>query len=210
MTSIMKKFLPVLNIVIALAVVVLFVLFFTQKKGVSHKDNVLADSSGIELSADGLSIAWVDMDTILKSYDMYFDYLAELESTSKRLEAELSAKSKKFEKEAMEFQDKVQKGLVTRSQAQELQNTLAGKEQELYRLRDEMSAKIGEEQQVKLRQIHNSIAEYIKEYNIDKGYHIVFSYSFGGQLLYGHPALNITKDVLQGLNAKYAASIKKK
>ena len=203
----MKKLTLIVNIAIAIAVAVLYVLFFTQKP-TSHHAVAAEDVLKTELSSE-FSAAWVDMDTILNNYDMYFDYLAQLEQKSKDLEAELNAKSKKFEKEAIDFQDKIQKGLMTRSEAQQQQTTLQNKEQELYRLRDEMRMKIAEEEQVKLRQIHNSITEYLREYNVDKGYHVILSYSFGGQLLYGHPAINITKDVLGGLNAKYAENKKK-
>ena len=68
---------------------------------------------------------------------------------------------------------------------------------------------LAEEEQVKLRLIHNSIIEYLKEYNADKGYHLILSNTFGGPLLYGNPANDITKEVLEGLNKKYAADKKK-
>lgn len=203
----MKKSTLIVNIAIAIAVVVLYVLYFVQKPACQGNGNVQVDSLKTSLTSE-FSAAWVDMDTVLNRYDMYFDYLAQLEQKSKDLEAELNTKSKKFEKEAMDFQDKVQKGLLTRSEAQQQQAVLANKEQELYGLRDEMRMKIAEEQQVKLRQIHHSISEYLKRYNVDKGYYLIFSHSFGGQLLYGHPAINITTEVLNGLNAEYAQSKK--
>lgn len=202
----MKKSTLIVNIAIAIAVIVLYVLFFTQKPA-THSSAATDDELKTELSSE-FTAAWVDMDTVLNNYDMYFDYLAQLEQKSKELEAELNSKSKKFEKEALDFQDKVQKGLLTRSEAQQQQTVLANKEQELYRLRDEMRMKIAEEEQVRLRQIHNSITEYLKEYNVEKGYHVILSYQFGGQLLYGHPAINITQDVLTGLNAEYSANKK--
>ncbi len=63
-------------------------------------------------------------------------------------------------------------------------------------------------EQVKLRQIHYSITEYLKKYNADKGYHIILSSNFGGPLLYGHPALDITSEVIGGINQEYAANHK--
>lgn len=204
----MKKTTLIYNIVLTLAVVTLFVLYFT------HKPTKSTVKPGEEepvanLSAQ-FSAAWVNVDTIMNNYDMYFDMRAELEENSRKLEAELNSKSKTFEKEAMDFQDKVQKGLVTRSEAQQIQNTLANKEQELYRLRDEMRMQLAEEEQVKLRKIQNSITEFLKGYNAEKGYHIILSNTFGGPLLYGHPALDITDEVLRGLNEEYSALRPKK
>jgi len=201
----MKKFTLIFNIVLALAVVALFVLHFTSKSGKSTVASNGKTETNTELSAN-FTAAWVNVDTVLNSYDMYFDMRKELEVNSRKLEAELNAKSRTFEKEAMDFQDKVQKGLVTRSEAQQLQTTLANKEQELYRLRDEMRMQLAEEEQVKLRKIQNSITEFLKEYNEDKGYHIILSSTFGGPMLYGHPALDITNDVVKGLNEKYSVN----
>ena len=201
----MKKFTLIFNIVLALAVVALFVLHFTSKSGKSTVASNGKTETSTELSAN-FTAAWVNVDTVLNSYDMYFDMRKELEVNSRKLEAELNAKSRTFEKEAMDFQDKVQKGLVTRSEAQQLQTTLANKEQELYRLRDEMRMQLAEEEQVKLRKIQNSITEFLKEYNENKGYHIILSSTFGGPMLYGHPALDITNDVVKGLNEKYSVN----
>lgn len=204
-THIMKKFTLIFNVVLTLAVVALFVLHFSSKSGKTTTAGAVQEDVTAELSAT-FTAAWVNVDTVLNSYDMYFDMRKELEENSRKLEAELNAKSRTFEKEAMDFQDKVQKGLVTRSEAQQLQTSLANKEQDLYRLRDEMRMQLAEEEQVMLRKIQHSITEFLKEYNEGKGYHIILSSTFGGPLLYGHPALDITNDVLKGLNAKYSAN----
>ena len=128
-----------------------------------------------------MAIAWVNMDLLLNNYDMYFDIQKDMEAKGRKMEAELNAKSSAFEKQMIDFQEKVQKGLVTRSQAQTMQQELAEKEQQLYQYRDELRMQFAEEEQVMLRRIHQSIYDYLKEYNKDKGYHIILSSSsFGG------------------------------
>lgn len=195
----------VVNIILAIAVAALFVLHFTAPKA-SSTEQTVSDTASV---AGATTIAWVNMDTILNNYEMYFDMKAELEKNGRKLEAQLNAKTKAFENDAKDFQNKVQKGLVTRSEAQQLQTNLANKEQELYMLRDQMRMQLAEEEQVKLRQIHNSIVEYLKDYNADKGYQMIFSSTFGGQVLYGHPSIDITQEVLKGLNEKYLAGKQK-
>lgn len=201
----MKKTNLIINILFGVAIVVLFVLHFTM----GSKRGDVKGSEGNAVLTEQFTAAWVNMDTLMNSYDMYFDMKNELEESGRKKEADLNAKSRSFEKEAYDFQDKVQKGLLTRSEAQQLQTNLAAKEQQLYQLRDEMRMQLAEEEQVKLRLIHNSIIEYLKEYNADKGYHLILSNTFGGPLLYGNPANDITKEVLEGLNKKYAAAKKK-
>ncbi len=189
----------------ALAVVGLLINCKSNNSGNSTKDT---NQSNTQISST-FSAAWVNVDTLINNYDMYFDMQKELEESGRKSEAELTTKSRDFEREANDFQNKVQKGLVTRSQAEQLQQGLAVKEQELYRLRDELRAKIADEQQVKLRLIQVSITDFLTEYNKTKGYHVILSSTFGGPLLYGHPSLDITQDVLKGLNEKYS-SVKNK
>lgn len=153
-------------------------------------------------------VAWVNMDTILPNYNMYIDYQAEIEQQGKTLEAELTAKGRRFENEVKDFQDKMQKGLMTRSEAQQRETELGNKQQALLQAQNDARLRLAEEEQVKMRKIHNSIAEYLDKYNADKGYLFIMSYSFGGPLLHGHPSINITTEVLAGLNAEYAASKK--
>ena len=199
----MKKF--TLVALWAVAVVGLLSNCKSNNSGNATKD---ANQSSTQISSS-FTAAWVNVDTLINNYDMYFDMQKELEESGRKSEAELTTKSRDFEREATDFQNKVQKGLVTRSQAEQLQQGLAVKEQELYRLRDELRAKIADEQQVKLRLIQVSITDFLTEYNKTKGYHVILSSTFGGPLLYGHPSLDITQDVLKGLNEKYA-SVKNK
>ena len=203
----MKRIILVANFLLALTVVS----FLSSCKSKSNENKTQASSenaSNTTLSSQ-FSAAWINIDTLLNNYDMYFDMKRELEESGKKLEATLNGKSRDFEKQAADFQDKVQKGLVTRSQAQQMQNDLAGKEQELYKLRDDLRNQLAEEQEVKLRQIHQSITDYLAIYNKDKGYHMILSSTFGGPLLYGHPAIDITREVIKGINEKYIADKKK-
>jgi len=203
----MRKITLVASFIMAVAVVGLLTNCKSKSSGSATNDSS-ESKSNTQLSGS-FSAAWINIDSLITNYDMYFDMQKVLEESGRKSEAELSTKSRDFEREASDFQNKVQKGLVTRSEAEQLQQVLGGKEQELYRLRDELRARLGEEQQVKLRQIQQSINDYLVEYNKEKGFHLILSSTFGGPLLYGHPKLDITQEVLKGLNAKYSAEIKK-
>lgn len=203
-TSIMKKITFGASVLMAVAVVSLLSSCNSKTKEASST-NTSGGASNVQLSSN-FSAAWVNIDTLINNYDMYFDMQKELEESGRKLEAELNTKSRDFEKQAADFQEKAQKGLETRSKLQQIQQELAGKEQELYRLRDELRAQLADEQQVKLRQIHQSITEYLADYNKQKGFHLILSSTFGGPLLYGHPALDITQEVLKGINQKYATN----
>lgn len=197
----MKKTSLIVNIVLAIALVVLYVLYFTGKPKGLELNNQSDESAQIAMGDN--AIAWVNMDSLLTSYDMYFDIQKELEEKGRKMETDMTSRTRNFEKQMVDFQDKVQKGLVTRSTAQEMQQDLAAKEQELYQFRDQLRMQFSEEEQVQLRRIQHNITDFLKVHNQEKGYQVILSGTFGGPLLYGHPAIDITKDVIIGLNQEY-------
>jgi outer membrane protein len=154
-------------------------------------------------------IVYVEIDTIMHQYNMAKELGTALEDKQKRLDADLSSKSKTFQASAMDFQNKVQKGLITNANAQEMQQQLASQEQGLYQLRDQYRSQIAEEAQVNQRQIIQSIMDYLKEYNKEKGYQYILANQFPSSILYADSSLNITREVIVGLNTKYKTTNKK-
>jgi outer membrane protein len=149
---------------------------------------------------------YVEIDSIMKHYDMAKDVSANLDTKQKRLTADLDSKSKSFQSGVLDYQNKAQKGLLTQAVAQEIQQQLKSQEQSVYQLQDQYRQQLAEEAQVNQRQIISSIMEYLKEYNKTKGYQYILANQFPSTILYADSSLNITNDVLVGLNAKYKAT----
>jgi len=198
----MKNTSLIVNVVLGVALATLYVLHFSAKPKSAGYINNADDTTQVAFGE--FPIAWVNVDTLLTNYDMYFDIQKELEDKGRKMEVDMTNRTRAFEKQMVDFQEKVQKGLVTRSTAQQMQQDLAAKEQELYQFRDQLRMKFAEEEQVMLRKIQFNISEFLKEYNKDKGFQVILSGSFGGPLLYGHPSIEITKEVLEGLNKDYS------
>jgi outer membrane protein len=165
-----------------------------------------SDSQGtvteVSSSKNG-KIAYVEIDSIFKHYDLANDERATLETKQKQLDADLSSKSKSFQSEVNDFQNKVQKGLITQSNAQDLQRQLSAKEQDLYQLRDQYRGQAAEDAQVTQRKILQSVMSFLKTYNQEKGFQYILANSFPGNILYADSTLNITNEVIKGLNASY-------
>ncbi len=70
-------------------------------------------------------------------------------------------------------------------------------------LQNQYSADLQEEGLVKNRQMIDMIERYITELSESTGYSYVYSYSFGGNLVYGAKPYDITKQVVAGLNEKF-------
>jgi len=206
----MNKSSYIVNVVLSVAVIILFVLQLTGKKS----DPVVSDKSAAsaEVAAtngDSPRIAWVNIDSLLNNLEMYNDLHKQLEAKGRRMESEMAGKTKAFEQQFLDLQDKVQKGSVSMSMAKVLEQDLAVKERELLQLRNEFQMRFAEEEQQALAKIQASITDFLEVYNADKGFQFILSNAYSGPVLYAHPALDITAEVLAGLNAKYQTEQKK-
>jgi outer membrane protein len=197
----MKRLSIILSSTAIAAVSVLYVITFAYKHA---KEKVMASPTESYIAMGSDMIVYVNLDSLVHGYDMYFDMRSEFENKVQSKERDFGSRRKKLESEIRVFQEKIEQGLVTRSQAQQLQETLQRKEQELAQLGQQMQAELAEEEAVILRRIQNNIQKYIKEYNANKGYRLILSNTSGSVVLYGEPALNITHDVLVGLNSSYS------
>jgi outer membrane protein len=202
----MKRLPLILNIVLAVAVIALYVLHFTGL-GISKKNNTEAGiTAGI---ADGSDIFYVQIDSVISKFDMATDLSGELEANYKSSEAALQSRQEAYQKDVSDYQYKVQRGLVTRTEAQTIEQQLYTKQQDLVKLQQDLGNEINEKQTVMNRQVINAIMEYLKENSAQFNYKYVLGTSFGGNILYANDSLDITKGIVKGLNEKYQKNKKK-
>lgn len=194
----MKKLTAALIAVLFLSVGALFILHFTGNK--KSKKNIQPETS---VNADARGIAYVNIDTVVFMFNMYSDRRDDLLEKQKKAEAELNSKGTQYERGVKDYQDKVNKGLVTRATAAELEQSLYQQQQELVTLRDKLQSDLVEEDQVMNRQILEYITTYLDENKAQYNYEYIFGKSFGSVVLYGNSAYDITQRVVDGLNAKY-------
>ena len=143
---------------------------------------------------------------VMEGYDMANDLNSLFETKTSGIQAEIDRRGKKLEKDMADFQNKVDKGLLTNSvaqaQYQKIQQQQQDYQQYVMRKQQEMS----EEQQVMMNQIANAISEYVKEYNAEHQYALILTTAgpiLSTPVVTGDPRLDITEDLLAGLNAAY-------
>lgn len=195
----MKKLPLIFSIVALAAVALLFVLEFTEN---DKKDGVSEDKI-VENTPQG-SIAFVEIDSIIYNFDMYFKLRDDLLEKQGSAEAELNSKGVQYESGAKDYEEKVRKGLVTRATAAQMEQALMQQQQELVSLRDQLQYDLMEEEQVMNRSVLDYIYKYLEVYNKDKNYQYILGRSFGGPVLIGNAANDITSEVIEGLNEYYA------
>lgn len=191
----------VINVILGAAVVVLFVFHFSgNEKKATGDDAASADLAG---NPEDVSIAYFNMDSVMAQWDLYYDYQQELTQRQTELESDFAGRTETFYQSVQDAQYKIQKGLVTRTEAEQLQQQLQTEEQNLQMLQNQYAGQIQEEGMVKNRQMLDMIETYVAELSEAQGYSYVYSYSFGGNLIYGAKPFDITTKVVEGLNARY-------
>ena len=155
------------------------------------------------------SIVYFNMDKVMQGYDMANDLNSVFETKTSGIQAEIDRRGKKLEKDAADFQNKMDKGLLTNSvaqvQYQKLQEQQQAYQEYVLRKQQEMA----EEQQVMMNQIADAIATYVKEYNTTHNYALILTTAgnvITTPVVTGDSRLDITDELLAGLNAAYIST----
>jgi len=199
----MKKLSVVLFVVLFLAVAVLY---FFQFSGIKHMSESGKSENTSAAPAGG--IVFVNIDSIIFNFDMYADRREELLKKQQNADAELNSKGNQYQTGVKDYQDKVNKGLITRANAAQIEQALLQQQQDLVALRDKLQANLVEEEQVMNRQVMEYITKYLEENKSEYNYQFILGKSFGSVVLYSNTSLEITKRVLDGLNKKYQSEKK--
>jgi outer membrane protein len=196
----MKNFLLPLNILLALAVAVLFYLHFNPK---TVKPEVKG-ATGVtdSLSQQELKIAYVDLDSIQENYNYYKEKMDEFDRKKENADRDLNNAFQKIENERVAF---VQKGnAITQVEAENFQREYTRKMQNLENQKKSLENNIQQEGVKTMEELKKKINEFLTEYNKTRGYSYIFSYSSTINILfYKDTALNITNEVVSGLNEAY-------
>lgn len=155
------------------------------------------------------SIVYIQMDSLINQYDMFNDLKSEIEAKVQAIDDDLRKKGNALEKSVQDFQNKLNKGLLTRSQAETQQQELIEREQSLRNLTAQKQLEMQEEEAVMIRKVMDAIQTYLTEYNKTHNYALILTTSAStNTVIVGNPSLDITADVLTGLNAEYIKSKK--
>lgn len=194
-------FLLASNIILLIAVVILFVLFF--KNGESDGKVTASDAQSEILGNSSNNIAFIRSDSLMEKYELAIRMRADLESKQKRMEAEFNQKQSSFQKEAESFQKSVNAGTISIDQAQIKEKELMQKQQELIDLNQTLSGSLAKQEYDLNLELLDSISGFLERYNKEFGFDFILGYSPGGGILYASDKKDITVDVIKKMNESY-------
>lgn len=198
----MKNLSLILNAILFAGLVIIYVLFFSQKSQVSSVDD-LVDSLSTEIPEVSGGIAFVQIDSVYIKYQMAIDLSKDLENEVNTSEARLSSKMRSFQNDVASLQEKVQKQMITRADLQVEQQLLMEREQQLMSEQQGLQQQLSEKSQVMNNQVIDAVMKYIESIEDENDLNCVIGTGFGDNVLYFDPALDITQQVINGLNEEY-------
>jgi outer membrane protein len=198
----MKNTSLILSVVSLVAVVVFGVITLT--KGGKNVETVAGEAT--EMTASKGDIVYVDLDRILTEYDMANDLRSVVETKVQNIQAEVNRRGKKLENDVIEFQNKIDKGLLTRTNAEVQSQKLQQQELEFNNYAAQKQQEINEEQVVMMNQLGDAIQTYLTKYQEEKEYAMILTNSGGAPVVAADASLDITDAVLADLNEEYIKS----
>lgn len=201
----MKNLSYLINGVLAVAIIILFILFFTSKQ-----NGAVETSPTVKFENDttiSLPIAYVNIDSVLTNYTYAKEAGDALMKKTESSRASINQKQKQIEGEYREFQRKLQNnGFLSQENAEREQARIQKLADDLQQTAGRLDNELGLEQLKVNNQLADSVRLCVKEYNEKANYHIIFSNSGLDNILYAKQKYNITDDIIKLLNNRHASA----
>jgi len=192
----MKNLSLILNAVLLVAVGVLF--YFHFSAGTQE-----TTSSASSINPGDLQVAYIKSDSVLKHYEYLEVNRVQLESKTKKLGEEYRNRAIGLQNEITTYQRN--QSNMTLSQVRAVEEDLGKKQQNLQMYQQSLSQQLQEEEAKLREELYDRITTYLKKYGTEKGLQVVLKYDVTSDVLFAGEALDITSDVIKGLNEEYQA-----
>src|SRR5258705_768402 len=190
----MKNISLILNGILVVAVGILYFLHFSSKKGGS--------ASTISAPSD-LKIAYIKSDSVLKYYDFVKEMKTIIDAKSKKLDQDWQNRGQSLQNEIPSYQRNISN--LTIGQAKALEEDLGKKQQNFRLYQQSLEQEMLNDQNKFSEALYGRITTFLKKYADGSGLQVVFKYDQSSDVLFGGPGIDVSQDVIKGLNEDYKA-----
>lgn len=202
----------IINGVLIVAVGVLFWLHFsgpTTATEAEAKDSVVVKPELPEIRSVNGAIAYIDLEKVLEGYKFFNDRRKQLEGELEVDKKRIQQKKAKFEAEYVKAQQSY--NTMTQTEMQMKSEELGKMEADLADEMENLEKKTLYLNEKLKKEWLAKIDDYLKGLSKEKNYSYVVTYVRGdySAIVYANDSLNVTDQVLKGLNAEYTKGKKK-
>lgn len=156
-------------------------------------------------------IAYVNVDTLETRYELLKTKREEFKQRQDQMENELQRSYDQMQSDAQEVQKKAQANTLTQSEYEAAQKRLGQMQRSLETRKQALTEQLLKEQNEFNQDLKTRLDAFLTEYNKTKHYDYILSYSASGSsIIYVNKDLDITKDVVGGMNASAKNDANKK
>jgi len=156
------------------------------------------DTSGLQLGR----IAFFFMDSVRTGFELVAEQSERFRSEGRRLEGNLEREMRKAQERYEQLMSK-DHTYSTQSELQQDQAELQDLMRRIEELQERSQRQLARMEAEMLGNISEDIVTYLEEYNSEAGFDYIFSVEPGGQVWVGNPGLDITNDIVDGLNRRH-------
>ncbi len=185
----------------AKSLMLIFALFAASCTNSNDSANSSAPTATADQPVAMINIRYIDADSIAAHYNLAKDFKeAQMRQVSKIDNAQRS-RGAEIQKLANQIQQKINSnGYLSQESFNSDQELLNKKNTEAQNYLASLQREAEQEMIQQQMQLNDSIEAFIKEYNKTRGYDAILYKAVG---VYFNPALDITDEVIKGLNARY-------
>ena len=191
----MNKGLLVLNIILVIAVAILFYLYF------SFKDNgsTTGKPGGSSNSSDPSSfrMAYFDMDSIEAKFSLFKQMQAEVSKKEDSMNSIMNSARMNLQSKYRKYQE--QRETMTQDDMEKASNDLSKIDMDIKNSEISLNQTFQSFYMNKQQEVISQIKKYCLEYNKDKKFSMIIA-NEPGLIYYKDTAFNITSELLKGLN----------
>ncbi len=150
-------------------------------------------------------VAYIEIDSLATQYQYCIDQQKVLEQKHNAYQQKLQAEGNTVQKAVTDYQQKVQNGTIhDEATAKSAQSSIQQQQQTLESHQNQYEQEFAKATADYQKSLRKRLDDFLKEYNKDGRYALILSSSEQTMnVLYAVPGLDITKEVIDGLNAAY-------
>jgi outer membrane protein len=197
----MKNGLLILNLILLIAVGVLFYLHFNSAKTGTKSQSKIEQKDPIDSSSQsGCRIAYFEMDSVAANFEKAKEMQGELEKKEEKINSEMNRLQNLYQQKYINFQQ--HGATMSSSQLDAARNELGQLDQNIKDTKASLDQDYKTYYVQTQQEILSMIRKFCSEYNKDKRYTIIIS-NEPGLVFYKDSTMDITAELLQGLNKMY-------
>lgn len=188
----------ILNVVLLIALAVLYVLHFRAHTGSGSDHEVLSPT---EFTPENTGIAYINSDSLLQKYLYFKELEKQFNEKREKLDTEYRNRAQGLQTEFENFQRTANN--MTIAQARAVQEDLQRKQQNLMMYQEQLTQELVGEEGRMTSELYDKVAAYLRDYGKERNLQLVLTYTKGSGVLYANDSLDITQEVILGLNQAY-------